>query len=653
MTRYIPYPAFPEKAPLDVSFLFAGEKPAGKHGFLTVKGENFVFEDGTLVRFWGTNFNGGACFPDHDYAKKVARRLAMYGCNIVRFHQLDAEWNTPNIYGMAKGPYTATTRVLDPECMDRLDYLISCLKAEGIYCYMDLMTYRKFKSGDGVDVPELLADSAKPYSIFDRRMIELQKEFATQFWTHTNPYTGLQHKDDPVFVMCEVTNEADLFQNKLTVEPYVGRFRKLFADWLQKNNRACDADTVDVNGNDPALLDFKVELQIDYYNEIIDHCCTIGVKIPMYGTNNCGYSGNVKSQVGFDFSDTHPYYYDWKWGEQEKRCMNRGISMAMSPMLEGCAGLSFSGKPFYASEWDMPWPNEYRAESPILYAAIGLLQNWSGYAIHTYAYTCDLDRMDILGKEISANSIGNVPYREGIFSTWNDPAKFGLFYHAAIMTRRGDIKASENELTVYRSDLSRSTPGPALTPVEKQRICSTFEKPTEGNWVYEEDIVMKEEDGSVTSDTGELFRSWEKQYGTIDSPMTQCAYGMLCKNGTVETRDLSVQLDTDFAVVALSSLTDEPIRDSKNLLLTTVGRAENTDSKFIQDIMTDYGHAPIQVEVIKGKLTLKTTCKTLSVWAISAEGLYVGRVPAEYTEDGLTFAVGDKFPSMYYLIQAE
>ena len=44
--------------------------------------------------------------------------------------------------------------------------------------------------------------------------------------------------------------------------------------------------------------------------------------------------------------------------------------------------------------------------------------------------------MKMLGKEVSSSAIG-VPYREGIFSTWNDPAKFGLFCHAALITRRG------------------------------------------------------------------------------------------------------------------------------------------------------------------------------------------------------------------------
>ena len=45
--------------------------------------------------------------------------------------------------------------------------------------------------------------------------------------------------------------------------------------------------------------------------------------------------------------------------------------------------MKLANRPFFVSEWDMPWPNSYRAESPIYYAAVGALQNWSGFTIHT------------------------------------------------------------------------------------------------------------------------------------------------------------------------------------------------------------------------------------------------------------------------------
>lgn len=47
---------------LDMSFLL--DAPAGRHGFLKVQGDRFVFEDGTEARFWGGNLFGEANFPD-------------------------------------------------------------------------------------------------------------------------------------------------------------------------------------------------------------------------------------------------------------------------------------------------------------------------------------------------------------------------------------------------------------------------------------------------------------------------------------------------------------------------------------------------------------------------------------------------------------
>ena len=50
--RYIPYPFYWDDVPIDISFVFKNEKPAGRHGFLKVSGSDFVFEDGTKAKFW-------------------------------------------------------------------------------------------------------------------------------------------------------------------------------------------------------------------------------------------------------------------------------------------------------------------------------------------------------------------------------------------------------------------------------------------------------------------------------------------------------------------------------------------------------------------------------------------------------------------------
>jgi hypothetical protein len=653
MAKYIPFPAYADDVPLDLSFVYENEKPAGRHGFLQVSGDQFVFEDGTVGRFWGTNFNGGANFPDFDYAEKVAKRLSKIGVNIVRFHQLDAEWDTPNIYQFTKGARVSNTLSFDPESMKRLDYLIYCLKKEGIYCYLDIFTYRKFKTGDGVENAFNLRDAAKPYSGFNRKLIELQKRAAYDFWTHINPYTGLAYKDDPVFVMCEVVNESEYFHFKIDVEPYESEFRNLFAKWLEEEGLNYDAYNCDVNGKDKELIDFKVQLQKKYYIEMISYMREIGVKIPITGTNHTICSANCKAQTVTDFCDTHVYFYDWKWGETEKFCMNKAITHVPENGFATLSLMRVFDKPFFVSEWDMPWPNEFRAESPLLYAAVGALQGWSGFTIHTYSYSSRLDNMNILGKEVSSSTIGGVPYREGIFSTWNDPAKFGLFYHSALITRRGDVSRANNKYAIKIEDLMGKDKPAFNVSSELSQIAAHYEGDTEARLISEKEVLVDPESGEVRSDTGELYRSWAKNYGTIDTDKTKCAYGFLEKNGRIDLKGLELDCKTDFAVIALSSLTDEPIEKSDNILLTTVGRAKNTDAKFDGEQMLDYGRPPILIEVIEVDISLKTEYSTLKVWAVNAEGFYVGAIPATYENGSLKFTLGKQFPSMYYLIQAE
>ena len=191
-----------DDAPLDISPFFADEVPAGKYGFLKDSNGHFEFSNGKAARFWGVLINSAACFPEHKDADKVARRLAKFGINMVRLHQFDAQWATPNIFQYAKGSLLASTRKLDPVSLDRFDYLISALEKEGIYIFMDLLVYRTFKEGDGLEnVYDLAPNGAKPYSIFDDDLRKLQQEYAHDLLTHVNPYTGKALVDDPGMAM--------------------------------------------------------------------------------------------------------------------------------------------------------------------------------------------------------------------------------------------------------------------------------------------------------------------------------------------------------------------------------------------------------------------------------------------------------------------
>ena len=663
MSRYIQSPSYPDKMPVDISAVFAAEKPAGKHGFCRADGDDLRFGDGTLARFWGVNINGSANFPEHDYARRFAKRLAQAGVNLVRFHQLDAEWATANIFQFHKDRRLTTTRTLDPESLDRLDYLVYALKEQGIYLYLDMMTYRKFKTADGIEKAGELKDSAKPFSTVDADLIALQKEFATQLWCHENPYTGLAYKDDPAFVLTEITNEADLITNNCDIpagqpgHSYTWALRLRFRDWLAERGLTYDWESCDLKKQVQPILDFKIGLTRAYYKEMHSHLRSIGVKIPITGTNWNKSPGLIPCQQDMDFTDTHAYYHkDLEWGVEEKTCAHIRITDQKSVIARQSA-MKLAGKPFFISEWDMPWPNSYRAEGPIYYAAVCALQGWSGMAIHTYSYSTGLERMQVLGQEASSVGIGGIAYRAGLFSVWNDPAKFGLFQHAALIVRRGDIAPAEKQVQVKLSPLEGWVATAQETGLEQFRLATVLE----GGGV-EPSAAFPWDGDTVRSDHGQMWRSLERRLGAIDTPRTKVLYGRLGFMGFTgytgsiagtEVNGMKVKAATDWGVIALSSLTDAPIEESDYMLLTAIGRARNTHAEFDGDKMLELGNAPIMAEVIRATITLKTARRDLAVWGIGPEGYPVGRLNVKYEENAMVFTIGDKWPASYYLISAE
>ncbi len=165
--------------------------------------------------------------------------------------------------------------------------------------------------------------------------------------------------------------------------------------------------------------------------------------------------------------------------------------------------------------------------------------------------------------------------------------------------------------------------------------------------------MVDHEIGEVLSDTKELYRNLKKQFGWIDSPRTKVVYGLVGKEGDIALNDVKINVQTDFATVAISSLTDDPISASGNMLLTAVGRADNTNSKYNEDrnVQLDSGHGPIQVEIIDAVFEIKTDKKDLRVMAINPQGSVTGYMPSEYNDGVFKFKIGEEFQSMYYLIQ--
>ncbi len=225
----------------DVSFL--NVKPAGAHGAIVARNGHFVETNtGTRVRFLGTNLVGQGAFPTHADADKVAARMAKLGINLVRLHHMDNPgWGPHSNLWDAK---FADRQHIDPEQLDRLDYLIAQLKQNGIYVNINLHVSRQFTPADGFpESVSKLPDFDKRVDEFDPRMIALQKNFARDLLTHVNPYTHLPYTSDPAVAVVEINNENSLVGDPWATlgagldtlpAPFRGELIGLWNTWLAK-----------------------------------------------------------------------------------------------------------------------------------------------------------------------------------------------------------------------------------------------------------------------------------------------------------------------------------------------------------------------------------------------------------------------------------
>ncbi|MFA0767745.1 MAG: hypothetical protein OXFUSZZB_001073 [Candidatus Fervidibacter sp.] len=213
-------------------------KPAGKFGHIRVGADGHLYAGKQRIRFMGVNLCFGACFPRKEDAEKIALRMAKFGINIVRFHHMDNQ-TFPNGIRARNVPHT---RDLDPEALDRLDYLIAQLKRNGIYVNLNLLVSRPFNAADGLpkEIEQLGWKERHIVGFFYEPMIELQKEYARKLLTHRNPYTGLTYAEDPVVAFVEINNENGLIHAWLDgqvdnlPEVFLRELQRQWNEWLKK-----------------------------------------------------------------------------------------------------------------------------------------------------------------------------------------------------------------------------------------------------------------------------------------------------------------------------------------------------------------------------------------------------------------------------------
>lgn len=461
------------------------EAPAGRHGFLQVRGDHFVWKDGSRARFWGINVaNTSLQEPDADIDAIIAN-FRTAGFNLIRLHHFDER-------GGILDENAADSRQFVAERLRKLDYWIFRARQAGIYVYLDLLDYRHFKDGDDVPAAAKLGRAARPYAVFNRRLIELQKEYARKLLReHVNPYTGLSYADDPAVVMLEIYDESGLFMRRYLwrqmPEPYATEFRGMWNEWLRhqygttgtlaaswtspdglcalRPDENLEKGTVEVPAmswtpeklplaeqayasqvrqNDGARFAYSVHLA--YFHEMKQFLDSIGVRIPVTATGRFEDLVDLRSVaseldfIGANFYYDHPYWAADKPSWQPPSFFhnhNPITDVDDRSMAAACSLARIHGKPFVVREWNYCWPNQNRAA--------GMLEAACFAALH------DVDAMILFVYETRPTA------RVSYFNVRSDPARWGLCGIGAEIFLKHLIAPSQHKIVVPYSPVDLFT----------------------------------------------------------------------------------------------------------------------------------------------------------------------------------------------------
>ncbi|MCA1596546.1 MAG: hypothetical protein LC772_09015 [Chloroflexi bacterium] len=414
---------YPTASIADFSMLL--ERPAGRFGFLHAGADgHFEWNNGRRVRFWGVCISRRSISLPHQEIARVADCLARSGCNLVRFEALDG------VDGLLSGS-PQDSQHINPMFMDELQFWIACLRARGIYYYLDLLDFRRFLPGDDVPNAEALGIAARPYAIFDSRLVNLQEQFARQLLLAVNPYTHLCPAADPALVMVELVNEHGLFMSITQIDklaaPYNTELQQLWNRWLLKRYTTREAlashwqaagtplgaqedptsGTVRLLAMPPSesgwdrggvrsarvreQVDFLADTQRDYFRTMREFLHHMGVVCPITAAVSSTVGPDVLSVAdeldctAENYYADHPKYAGAEWtGSVYYNNDNQLRSSEPGQVAPQIALLRWNNRPVVVREWDTAWPNQYRAAAIPDMAAYASLQDVDMVLLFTY-----------------------------------------------------------------------------------------------------------------------------------------------------------------------------------------------------------------------------------------------------------------------------
>lgn len=345
-----------------------------------------------------SSLNGG--IPDKPGADRWVEQLQRTGYGLVRLHFVDAHLMTGRDQDFS----------FDPVQLDRLHYLMSRLKAAGIYWIVDGMT--SDNGGHGAVYPHryVRKHAAKTDTLLGGAGFAHWAQLVERLWGARNPYTGVAPLADPAMLGMILINEGGIaFQATVNGGHYPSALAKPFGAWLQKRYPDNDAlraswgtelrsgesrdagvaPPATVRGRSPRDIDFArfiADLERDAFRAMDAHVRRLGFRGLTTAYDSWGFVNADVSRSALGWVDMHSYHaLPSAHGQPGSKVAQTSVHSNVARFARELSNARQWGKPFTVTEYGQVFWNQWRHESAALIPAMAAHQGWA--AICQFAET--------------------------------------------------------------------------------------------------------------------------------------------------------------------------------------------------------------------------------------------------------------------------
>lgn len=639
--RWLPAPV-PWEVAAGSALDLGGSGAAVPPARLVARGGDLVLEggDGRPVRLLGANLCFSANFPDKPVAERMATAFRRMGYNAVRFHHHDGRLVRPGGDGTE----------LDPDKLDRLDFLAACCEREGLWLTTDVLVSRRLPKGALPELPDMeIGGEFKALIPLLPSALENWKRFATAFLGHRNPYTGRTWAEDPALATLSLVNEDNLPGAMKGNARVKALYDERFAAWLAGR----PADEQAGAAREQARGRWLLSLQAAAYVAMREHVRGLGVRAPTTGANWQTDWWSLALRDGFDLVDNHIYHdHPGFPGKPFQLPMTYNQRSPVAELLRVPATLAHTrrlDRPFTVSEIQYCQPNHRRAEYAAGVAAVAGLQGWSGLWRFAFAHNIALvDTADggIAGFDIARDPIALLGeralallWRRGdvVAAPWSvgllyDPAVAGggigvqppaALAALALHTGVGCLPASARTASIpglrylVQDPAGSAAVGSALpTLIGDAGLPAAI---AASGLATIADVDLKQQ--RIRSVTGQVRCDARAGILSVITPTSVAA--VLPAGGAVDLGGLgAANPDSEPATVVVAALDGLPLARSKRLLVLHLTDAQSSGVRFASprhNLVEAWGGTPILVRAGSVRLDLPGAGR-LTAWALDFSG---------------------------------